>query len=205
MSQRLKENIIIAVFAILLVGSIIGGLSIMSNFTSKDHTLPYLVQCDGDTKEMVRKINGMINNLDPEVSGKHSSFITVGASGKLYYISVEKKDENKNNYQNVLGVEFSREEAIDILIGYIASSHNTIPDRKNYLFVKEAMDSMSDMSIEALFYRRYYIPLAIVQPDNKRSLLNECDAIDMRYNMIGSSSIIKEQKWMKDNLGAGNE
>jgi len=200
MKETIKVNLIMTCFVIIIVGGIFWLLSFVGGYVNPELHQSYLIQFDGDIKKMGNEIIRKCDSYDPDMGGKRHGFFTAGASGDIYYIAVDLKDNsNRNKYLNALGVEFSREEINDIIIGSMVGG-GKVPDNETYLFVKEAMDTLSDPLIESYFFRKYNIPLSIVDEDKNRNKLIETLTKLMETSLAKRNKLRKEHKWMKDNL-----
>lgn len=201
--MKLFLNIVIGIIVFsVFVMTVLGISFLVDRMFTATVNRPYLEKFNGDVVKMEREIVKWCNNSDPEVSGKGSSFTIVGASGKVYFVpSVAINEESRSLFHNRYCVQFSREEVIDIVIGDVASGHKIIPDNENYLFVKQAIDEKSDYFLEDLFYRRFYIPLEIMDEDETRSKLNEAQVLE-QYELGWSYEAVRdrESEWMRENL-----
>ena len=196
MKESIKQNIFVGIVTIMLVSFIFVVLHFVGGVINPNRDKTYIERCDGDIEKMSSAISHRVDRFDPEIGGKRNSFFAIGASGDIYYVEVKTKPgTTRHDHGSALGVEFSRDEAVDIIMGDFASNHTAMPNRENYLFVKKAMDNLSNPLLESYFYRRYNIPLSIVEEDDDRNRL-----IKLLTDLVRRNSLQREQAWRRNNL-----
>jgi len=174
---------------IIVVALVILGINFLIPMDELVET--YIEEYDNNVELCAEHIKLKIPDFDPEVSGKGCDFVIVGADANFYFVPVIYKDEQHYFRE---GVEFSRKQTINMIIGSMLYLNPNIPDRKNYLFVNKAFETLSDYDLEDYFYRRYAVPLAVGAPNIETNTLAE---EHLNKNKVNKHLLEVKKKWIR--------